>query len=54
SDNWMVAFAPVQAPKIVVAVVVPKQPGLSYNPTGAQYAGPIVKAMLATALGIHQ
>jgi peptidoglycan glycosyltransferase len=53
SDNWMVAFAPVQDPKIVVAVVVPKQPGLSANPTGAQYAGPVVKAMLEAALGVR-
>jgi peptidoglycan glycosyltransferase len=52
SDNWMIAFAPANAPKIAVAVVVPKQPGLSANPTGAQYAGPIVKAMLAAALGV--
>jgi peptidoglycan glycosyltransferase len=52
SDNWMVAFAPVQDPKVVVAVVVPKQTGLSANPTGAEYAGPVVKAMLETALGV--
>ncbi|WP_298445903.1 penicillin-binding protein 2 [Ferrimicrobium sp.] len=52
SDNWMVAFAPAQDPKIAVAVVVPKQAGLSANPTGAQYAGPIVKAMIAAALGV--
>jgi peptidoglycan glycosyltransferase len=52
SDNWMVAFAPAQNPKIAVAVVVPKQAGLSANPTGAQYAGPVVKAMLAAALGV--
>jgi peptidoglycan glycosyltransferase len=54
SDNWMVAFAPVGDPKIAVCVVVPKQPGLSANPTGAQYAGPIVKAMIAAALGIKE
>ena len=52
SDNWMVAFAPVGHPKIAIAVVVPKQAGLSANPTGAQYAGPIVKAMIAAALGV--
>ena len=52
SDNWMVAFAPVGDPKIAVCVVVPKQAGLSANPTGAQYAGPIVKAMIAAALGV--
>ncbi len=51
-DNWMVAFAPAQNPQIAVAVVVPQQPGLSANPTGAQYAGPVVKAMLAAALGV--
>jgi peptidoglycan glycosyltransferase len=51
-DNWMVAFAPAQNPQIAVAVVVPQQPGLSPNPTGAQYAGPVVKAMLAAALGV--
>lgn len=52
SDNWMVAFAPANAPQVAVAVVVPEQPGLGANPTGAQYAGPVVKAVLAAALGI--
>ncbi len=52
SDNWMIAFAPAQAPQIAVAVVVPAQSGLSANPTGAAYAGPIVKAVLQAALGL--
>ncbi len=52
SDNWMVAFAPVQNPKIAVAVIVPAQKGLSSNSTGAQYAGPVVKSMIQTALGL--
>lgn len=52
SDNWMVAFAPAQNPKIAVAVVVPAQTGLSFNSTGAAYAGPVVKAMIQTALGL--
>ncbi len=52
SDNWMVAFAPAQNPKIAVAVVVPAQKGLSSSSTGAQYAGPIIKSMIQTALGL--
>ncbi len=52
SDNWMVAFAPAQNPKIAVAVVVPAQNGLSSNSTGAQYAGPVVKSMIQMALGL--
>ena len=52
NDNWMIAFAPAQHPTIAVAVVVPAQPGISSNSTGAQYAGPIVKAILSAALGV--
>ncbi|MGC8481083.1 MAG: peptidoglycan D,D-transpeptidase FtsI family protein [Acidimicrobiales bacterium] len=52
SDNWMIAFAPAQHPTIAVAVVVPAQIGLAPNPTGALYAGPVVKAVLAAALGV--
>ena len=52
SDNWMIAFAPAQNPKIAIAVVVPSQKGLSFNSTGAAYAGPVVKAMIQTALGL--
>lgn len=52
NDNWMVAFAPAQHPTIAVAVVVPAQPGINSASTGAQYAGPIMKAILAAALGI--
>lgn len=50
NDNWMVAFAPANHPTIAVAVVVPAQPGMSSNSTGAQYAGPVVKAMLSAAV----
>lgn len=52
SENWMIAFAPAQNPQIAVAVVVPTQQGLSFNSTGAAYAGPIVKSMIQTALGL--
>lgn len=51
-DNWMIAFAPAQNPTIAVAVVVPAQPGLGANPTGAAFAGPVVKAVLEQALGV--
>ncbi len=52
NDNWMIAFAPAQNPTIAVAVVVPAQPGINSGSTGAQYAGPIVKAILSAALGV--
>ena len=52
NDNWMVAFAPALNPTIAVAVVVPAQPGINQSSTGAQYAGPIVKAILSAALGV--
>lgn len=52
SENWMVAFAPAQSPKIAIAVVIPTQKGLAANSTGAQYAGPVVKSMIQMALGL--
>lgn len=50
SDNWMIAFAPANAPKVAVAVVVPGQPGLPVDSQGATVAGPIVKAVLQAEL----
>ena len=50
--NWMIAFAPAQAPTVAVAVVVPPQPGLGGDVQGATIAGPIAKAMLAAALKV--
>jgi cell division protein FtsI/penicillin-binding protein 2 len=43
----MIGFAPANDPKIAVAVVVPLQ-GVSV--TGAEVAGPIMKAMMDAAL----
>jgi peptidoglycan glycosyltransferase len=52
-DNaWLAAFAPASHPTIAVAVVVPAQPGLGNNPTGSADAGPIARAVLASALGV--
>ncbi|MGH9065079.1 MAG: penicillin-binding transpeptidase domain-containing protein [Acidimicrobiales bacterium] len=51
NDDWMIAFGPAgagQTPSIAVAAVVPDQPP---STEGATVAGPIVKTMLAAALG---
>lgn len=48
TDDWMVAFAPANAPKVVVAVTVPNQPP---SATGDAVAGPITRAVLSAALG---
>ena len=47
---WMIAFAPAEAPKIAVAVIVESQDGLGDNATGGRVAAPIVKAMIQAAL----
>lgn len=46
--DWMIGLAPANNPQVAIAVVVPKQ---SLDSTGAEIAGPIVKAMLEAALG---
>ena len=48
TDDWMLAFAPANAPKVVVAVSVPNQ---AISATGAAVAGPITLAVLKAALG---
>ncbi len=51
TDDWMIAFGPAgtgQTPTIAVAAVVPNQPG---SATGSSVSGPIIKAVLAAALG---
>ncbi len=47
TNDWMVAFAPANDPKVAVAVVVPNQPG---SATGAATSGPPTKAILGYAL----
>ena len=47
NHDWMIGFAPANNPQIAVAVVVPYQ---YIGTDGAQIAGPIVKAMMETAL----
>jgi peptidoglycan glycosyltransferase len=47
TTDWMIGFAPAYAPKIAISVVVPYQ---AVSASGAEIAGPIMKAMMADAL----
>ncbi len=47
TNDWMIAFAPANDPKVAVAVAVPNQPG---SDTGATVSGPPMKAILGDAL----
>ena len=47
TNDWMIAFAPANNPKVAVAVVVPNQPG---SATGAEISGPPMKTILGDAL----
>jgi len=48
TTDWMIAFAPANAPKVAVAVMVPNQALSAY---GATVAGPVVKTILGDVLG---
>jgi penicillin-binding protein A len=50
SHAWIVGFAPADAPKVAVAVIVESQPGLGDTVTGGLIAAPIAKAVLQAAL----
>ena len=45
--DWMIGFAPANNPTVAVAVVVPEQ---ATSASGAEIAGPIMKAMIEAAL----
>ena len=49
TNDWMIAFAPANDPKVAVAVAVPNQ---GFSATGAQVSGPPTRAILAAALGL--
>ncbi|MGH9152733.1 MAG: peptidoglycan D,D-transpeptidase FtsI family protein [Acidimicrobiales bacterium] len=51
SHAWLVAFAPAEAPRVAVAVIVESQPGLGDTVTGGRVAAPIAQAVLNAALG---
>jgi penicillin-binding protein A len=50
SHAWLVAFAPAEAPRVAVAVIVESQPGLGDTVTGGRIAAPIAQAVLRAAL----
>jgi len=47
TNDWMIAFAPANDPKVAVAVVIPNQPS---DQTGASTSGPPMKTILGDAL----
>ena len=49
SHAWIIGFAPAEAPRVAVAVIVEAQPGASEQ-TGGRVAAPIAQAVLAAAL----
>lgn len=51
TNDWMIAFAPANNPKVAVAVVVPNRP---FSATGAEVSGPPTEAILGDALGLSQ
>ena len=50
SHAWLIAFAPAEAPRVAVAVIVESQPGLGDTVTGGRIAAPIAQAVLGAAL----
>ena len=51
SHAWLIAFAPAEAPRVAVAVIVESQDGLGDTVTGGRIAAPIAQAVLKAALG---
>ncbi len=49
SHAWIIGFAPADAPRVAVAVVVLNQDGVS-EATGGRIAAPIAKAVMETIL----
>jgi peptidoglycan glycosyltransferase len=48
---WFIAFAPAEAPRVAVAVIVEDQPAVR-EATGGLVAAPIAKQMMKAALGV--
>ncbi len=49
SHAWIIGFAPAEAPRVAVAVIVEAQPGASEQ-TGGRVAAPIAQAVLGASL----
>jgi peptidoglycan glycosyltransferase len=52
SHAWLIAFAPAEAPKVAIAVIVEDQPGTGENATGGRVAAPIAQQVMRAALGV--
>lgn len=50
SHAWIVGFAPAEAPRVAIAVIVESQDGLGDTVTGGRIAAPIARAVLQAAL----
>ena len=48
---WFTAFAPAEAPKVAVAVVVENGGSVGNEATGGKVAAPIAKAVIEAVLG---
>lgn len=51
SHAWIIGFAPAEAPRVAIAVLVEAQPGASEQ-TGGRVAAPIGRAVLEAALAV--
>lgn len=51
SHAWIMGFAPAEAPRVAIAVIVEAQPGASEQ-TGGRVAAPIGRAVLEAALAV--
>jgi peptidoglycan glycosyltransferase len=51
SHAWIIGFAPAEAPRVAIAVIVEAQPGASEQ-TGGRVAAPIAQAVLGAALAV--
>jgi peptidoglycan glycosyltransferase len=51
SHAWIIGFAPADAPRVAVAVIVEAQPGAS-EATGGRVAAPIARAVMQAALAL--
>lgn len=52
SHAWFIGFAPAEAPRVAVAVIVEQQPGLGDTVTGGKVAAPIAQAVMRAVLGL--
>jgi penicillin-binding protein A len=51
SHTWFISFAPADAPRVAVAVMLESQPG-STEFTGGALAAPIAKTVMESALAV--